>query len=82
MQDWRQPKLGSFIANLAVTVVLAELGAISVQVGSAFVHSDSSKGDRPPQATKAASRSTSYGSTVSCANSLHGIGGVEPSEKR
>lgn len=52
VQDQRQTKLGSFIANLAAMEELINFSAIAAQVDEACPRADRSKGGRPPYPTE------------------------------
>lgn len=52
VQDQRQAKLGSFIANLAAMDELIDFAAVAAQVDSACPRADRSKGGRPPYPTE------------------------------
>lgn len=52
VQDQRQGKLGSFIANLAAMDELIDFAAIANQVDTACPRADRSKGGRPPYPTE------------------------------
>ena len=52
IQDQRQAKLGSFIANLAAMDELIDFSVIAAQVDQACPRADRSKGGRPPYPTE------------------------------
>ncbi|WAC71383.1 IS5 family transposase [Roseateles sp. SL47] len=52
VQDRRQEKMGSFIANLAAMDELVDFAAVAAQVEAACPRPDRSKGGRPPYSTE------------------------------